>query len=60
VVDAPGSVRTTGTAQAKGWVEYRRGPVTTFRLVINETELPGPWVCLARRFVPLAEAAAEL
>ena len=60
VVDAPGSVQRIGTAQATGWVQYRTGPVTTFRLVVDKTELPGPWVCLARRFVPLAEAAGEL
>jgi hypothetical protein len=60
VVDALDWVRTIGTAQATGWVQYRTGPVTTFRLVVDKTELPGPWVCLARRFVPLAEAAGEL
>jgi hypothetical protein len=60
VVDAPGSVRTIGAARVTGWAEYRRGPVATFQLVINETKLPGQWVCLARRFVPLVEAAAEL
>jgi hypothetical protein len=32
----------------------------TFRLVVNKTELPGLWVCIGRRFVPLAEAAEEL
>jgi hypothetical protein len=31
-----------------------------FRLVIHKTELPGHWLCLARRFVQLGEAAEEL
>jgi hypothetical protein len=60
VVDATGSVRRIGTAQATGWVQYRKAPVATFQLVINETKLPGQWVCLAQRFVPLVEAAGEL
>jgi hypothetical protein len=60
VVDAPDSVRTIGSARVTGWVEYRRAPVATFQLRINEAELPGQWVCLARRFVPLAEVAGKL
>jgi hypothetical protein len=43
-----------------GRVERRRGPATTFRLVVNETELPGRWLCVGRRFVRLGEAAEEL
>jgi hypothetical protein len=31
-----------------------------FRLVVNKTELDGRWLCIARRFVRLGEAAAEL
>ena len=60
VVNTPESLRSFGTAYATGWVQHRNAPLKTYRLVVYKTELPGQWVCLARRFVPLAEAAAEL
>jgi hypothetical protein len=60
VVNAPGSVRMIGAAHATGWVAYRRGPVTTFRLMVNGTKLPGLWVCIGRRFLHLVDAAEEL
>jgi hypothetical protein len=31
-----------------------------FRLVIDNTELPGRWLCIGREFVQLGEAAEEL
>jgi hypothetical protein len=55
-----GDAMPNGIAYPVGLVEHRRGPAQMFRLVINDTELPGPWVCLARRLVPLVEAAAHL
>jgi hypothetical protein len=60
VVNAPASVRIIGTAYAKGWVQHWGGPVTTYRLVVNKTAVPGLWVCMGGRFVPLDEAAVEL
>jgi hypothetical protein len=60
VVNTPESRRTIGTAYATGWVQHRNALLKTYRLVVNKTELPGRWLCLARRFVQLGEAAEEL
>jgi hypothetical protein len=38
-------------------VEHRWGPATTFRLVVNKTELPGRSLCVSRRFVQSGEMA---
>jgi hypothetical protein len=60
VVNTPESLRTIGTAYATGWVQLRNAPVKTYRLVVNEVELPGRWLCIGRQFVQLGEAAEEL
>jgi hypothetical protein len=60
VVDAPDSGRTIGTAHATRWVAHSQGRATLFRLVIRKTKLPGLWLRLGRRFVPLVEAAGKL
>jgi hypothetical protein len=60
VVDAPDSVRTIGTARATGWVAHSKGPAALFRLAIDETELPGLWLCVRRQFVRADEAVEEL
>jgi hypothetical protein len=49
-----------GIAYPVGLVEHRRGPAKTFRLVVNKVELPGRWICVGRKFVPLGDAAEEL
>jgi hypothetical protein len=49
-----------GIAFPDGHVEHRKGPAVTFRLVVGKTELPGRWICVGRRFVPLGEAAEPL
>ena len=59
VVDAPDSGRTIGTAHATGWVSHDEGPATMFRLVIDNTELPGRWLCVGRRFVRVYVTAEE-
>jgi hypothetical protein len=60
VVDAPGSIRTIGTAHAAGWVQYSEGQAALFRLVIGKAELPGRWLCIGQEFVQLPKAAEEL
>jgi hypothetical protein len=32
----------------------------TFGLIVDKVELPGRWICVGRRFVPLGEAADPL
>jgi hypothetical protein len=49
-----------GTAHVTGWVQHRKGPAATFRLVIDKSELPGRWLCIGRRFVREDEAAERL
>jgi hypothetical protein len=60
VVEAPASVRTIGIAYAAGCVQYGDGRAMTYRLAVNKTELPGRWLCIGRRFVPLGDAGAVL
>jgi hypothetical protein len=48
-----------GIAGARGPVEHRLGPATTFGRVLNKTELPAHRVCVGRRFVELGPAAEE-
>jgi hypothetical protein len=60
VLDAPTSGRIIGIAYASGCVQYGDGQVMTYCLAANKTELPGRWVCIGRRFVPLGEATEEL
>jgi hypothetical protein len=60
VVDAPTSGRIIGIAYASGCVQYGDARVMTYRLAVNKTELPGRWVCIGRRFIPLSEMAEEL
>jgi hypothetical protein len=48
------------TAYCAATAGHRRGPPVIFRLVIGKTELPGLWLCVGRRFVPLGEAAEPL
>jgi hypothetical protein len=59
VVDAPGSVRTIGTANATGWVQHRNERATAYRLNVNTSELPGRWHCVGREFVRLGVAAGK-
>jgi hypothetical protein len=49
-----------GIAYPVSLVEHRRGRARTFRLIVNETELDGRWMCVGRRFVKLGEAAEQL
>lgn len=51
--DAPGLP--VGTAFGAGFAPHKRGAVALFRLVIRKVELPDPYVCASRRFVPLEE-----
>jgi hypothetical protein len=60
VVDAPDSRRTIGTAQVTGWVQHSEGHAALFRLVIDDVELPGRWLCIGRRFVRVGEVVEEL
>jgi hypothetical protein len=55
-----GEAMPIGIAYPVGLVEHRSGPVTTFRLVVDETELPARWLDIGRRFVQLGKAAEEL
>lgn len=43
-----------------GQVTHRRGPAVTFRLTIGKVEMEGRWLCVAREFIRLGEAAEEL
>jgi hypothetical protein len=49
-----------GIAYPVRLVEHRRGPATTFRLVVGKVEMPGRGTCVGRESVPLGEAAEEL
>jgi hypothetical protein len=49
-----------GMAFAGGAVAGRRGPICTFRLVVDKVELEGRWICDRQRFVKLGDAAEEL
>jgi hypothetical protein len=49
-----------GIAYPVGLVEHRKGPIKTFRLVVGKVERPGRWICVARRFIQLGDAAEEL
>jgi hypothetical protein len=44
-----------GTAYPGAYRPDPPGPIALFRLVVGEQELPGPWECVAREFVPAAE-----
>jgi hypothetical protein len=56
----PGGAWPIGIAYPVGMVAHRRAPAATFRLVIDQVELEGRWVCVGREFVRLGEAAEEL
>jgi hypothetical protein len=45
VVTAPGEAMPVGVAFPGGHVAHRKGPATTVRLVIGQTEPPGRWFC---------------
>ena len=60
VVASRGQPMPIGIAFPVGLVAHRRGPATTFRLVIGKVELVGRWLCVGRRFVKLGEAAEEI
>jgi hypothetical protein len=60
VVDAPGAIWPIGIAYPVGLVAHRRGPATTFRLIIRKVELEGRWLCVARQFLRLGDAAEPL
>jgi hypothetical protein len=47
-------------AYPAGLAEHGAGPAATFRLVVDNTELPGRWLCVGREFIQLAKAAEEL
>jgi hypothetical protein len=47
-------------AYPAGLAEHGAGRAVTFRLVINNTELPGRWLCIGREFVQSEEATEEL
>jgi hypothetical protein len=49
-----------GIAYPFGLVEDRNRPATTFRQVVNKTELPRRWLCEGRRLMQSGEAAEEL
>jgi hypothetical protein len=54
VYDARADGTPIGVAVPRGFVRSRNVAVTVFRLVVQSTERPGLWVCVGRRFVPLA------
>ena len=57
---APDALLPIGIAYPVGLVEHSKGPAVTFRLVVHKVEMPGRWICVGRRFVPLGEAAEWL
>jgi hypothetical protein len=56
-VNAEDSVWPIGTAHAVGWVAHHDGLAAMFRLVIDKAEVDGRWLCIARRFVRVGQAA---
>src|SRR3954447_26530050 len=60
VVATPGDAWPIGIAYPVGTVAHRKGPAVSFRLVVDKVELDGRWICEARRFVLLGDAAEEL
>jgi hypothetical protein len=49
-----------GIAYPVGLIPGRNGPVKTFRLVIQDNELDGRFICDRRRFVRIGDAAEGL
>jgi hypothetical protein len=60
LVVVPGSDCPFGLAYPAGLAGHGAGPAVTFRLVIDNTELPGRWLCIEREFVQLDEVAEKL
>jgi hypothetical protein len=60
VVDSPDRPMPIGIAFSVGQVAHRKGPAATFRLVVQEQELEGLYLCIGRRFVKLGESAEPL
>jgi hypothetical protein len=60
IVAAPDATWPIGIAFAAGQVQHRRGVAATFRLVLDQQELEGRWLCVGREFVRLGDAAEEL
>ena len=60
VVAARGDAWPIGIAYPVGQVAHPKGPAATFRLVIDEAEVDGRWMCIGREFVRLGDAAEEV
>jgi hypothetical protein len=60
LVVVPGSYCPFGMAYPAGLADHGGTRAVTFRLVIDNTELPGRWLCIGREFVQSEEAAEKL
>ena len=53
----PGSAMPCGAAHPLGWVPTRQGPAAVFRLAAEGVDPEARFLCVAREFVELGDAA---